>query len=85
MARCRGVVPNMNGRPWAKSKIGYKDKIANLKQGKCMWVVLVPRLKEIDALKLITNYKYLTTNIVKQIVSNPTILFRALQESYLEI
>lgn len=47
MARCRGVVPNMNGRPWAKSKIGYKDKIANLKQGKCMWVVLVPRLKEI--------------------------------------
>ena len=44
-AKCRGVVPDMNGGPWTKSRMGFKDKTVNMKESKCPWFVLVSRPK----------------------------------------
>nr|KAJ0227465.1 hypothetical protein LSAT_V11C100045020 [Lactuca sativa] len=43
-----GVVPDMSGGPWTKSRTGFKDKTVNMKEGKCPWVVLMSRPKETD-------------------------------------
>nr|KAJ0215269.1 hypothetical protein LSAT_V11C300144210 [Lactuca sativa] len=93
---CRGVVPYMSGGPWTKSWTGFKDKTVNMKEGKCPWAVLVSRPKETDDWVVNTlinehwcvqsrtikscNYKFIATNIVKQIESNPTIPVNAIQE-----
>nr|KAJ0200453.1 hypothetical protein LSAT_V11C600323530 [Lactuca sativa] len=99
-AKCRGVVPDMSGGPWTKSRTGFKDKTINMKEGKCPWVVLVFRPKETDDWEVNTlvsehrcvqsrtikacNYKYIAKHIVKQIESNPTIPVNALQEDLIQ-
>nr|KAJ0205960.1 hypothetical protein LSAT_V11C500237180 [Lactuca sativa] len=89
-AKRREVVPDMSGGPWTNSRTGFKEKI----------VVLVSRPKETDDWVVNTlfnehrcvqsrtikacNYKFISTNIVKQIESNPTITVNALQTDLIQ-
>ena len=46
-AMYRGVAPYMSRGPWKRTRIGYKDKTVNFKQGECPCVVPTSRPKEI--------------------------------------
>nr|KAJ0208842.1 hypothetical protein LSAT_V11C400206680 [Lactuca sativa] len=85
-AKCRGVVPYMSGEPWTNSRTGFKDKTVNMKEGKCPWVVLLVSEHQCVQSRTIKacNYKYIATNIVKQIESNPIIPVNALQEDLIQ-
>nr|KAJ0223564.1 hypothetical protein LSAT_V11C200055500 [Lactuca sativa] len=45
-AKCRGVVPEVTGRPWTKSRIKCKDKTVSSQKATCPWVVLISRSDE---------------------------------------
>nr|KAJ0227408.1 hypothetical protein LSAT_V11C100040350 [Lactuca sativa] len=82
----------MSGWPWKKSRTRFKDKIVNTKEVSRPketddWVVniLVNEHRCVQSRTIIvSNYKFIATNIMKQIESNPTIPVNALQEDLIQ-
>ncbi|XP_052620808.1 uncharacterized protein LOC128126749 [Lactuca sativa] len=94
-AKCRGVVPEMTGGPWTKSRIKCKDKTVSSQKATCPWVVLISRSDEESDWMVKTlvhehrcvqsrsikacTSKFLATTILQQVEGNPTIPVKALR------
>ncbi|XP_052622629.1 uncharacterized protein LOC111921813 [Lactuca sativa] len=90
----RGVVPEMTGGPWTKSRIKCKDKTVSSQKATCPWVVLISRSGEESDWMVKTlvhehrcvqsrsikacTSKFLATTILQQVEGNPTIPIKAL-------
>ncbi|CAI9260848.1 unnamed protein product [Lactuca saligna] len=93
--KCRGVVPEMIGGPWTKSRIKCKDKTVSSQKLTCPWVVLIFRSDEESDWMVKTlvhehrcvqsrfikacTSKFLATTILQQVEGNPTIPVKALR------
>nr|KAJ0187918.1 hypothetical protein LSAT_V11C900465570 [Lactuca sativa] len=91
----RGVVPEMTGGPWTKSRIKCKDKTVSSQKATCPWVVLISRSDEESDWMVKTlvhehrcvqsrsikacTSKFLATTILQQVEGNPTIPVKALR------
>lgn len=94
-AKCRGVVSEMTGGPWTKSRIKCKDKTVSSQKATCPWVVLISRSDEESDWMVKTlvhehrcvqsrsikacTSKFLATTILQQVEGNPTIPVKALR------